>query len=304
MIITMKKMKKFLSIVIITLFSFIALLPCNANADSTSLKENQQMINQLTSQVDLNTNSDKIVTSKSDAIYQDSNDNIANGTTKIYSKFKGVAAGEGATIGEIKWRISNEYVNGKSQFTYHIDDLIGVKPILMEVVLQVAVRNGVTDAPQPYGTATLTFNTAEITPGASKSMSVNARTGYLTVYGAYGALAPDGNPNYYTIGASTILTNKLNQYFPNYIDPVSGKQAVSGVRTDWAKTGSRPWNGRAAYIKDFESEYGQQSQTSYWNLVQIHHIRPRNFGGDDSFDNLMPVETSSHKLISKWFVNY
>ncbi|WP_143317874.1 HNH endonuclease signature motif containing protein [Clostridium sp. HBUAS56017] len=297
-------MKKFLSIVIIALFSFIGLLPFNAKADSTSLKENQQMINQLTSQVDLKTNSDKIVTSKSDAIYQDSNNNIANGTTKIHSKFKGVAAGEGATIGEIKWRISNEYVNGKSQFTYHIDNLIGVRPILMEVVLQVAVRNGVTDAPQPYGTATLTFNTAEITPGASKSMSVNARTGYLTVYGAYGALAPDGNPNYYTIGASTILTNKLNQYFPNYVDPVSGKQAVTAIRTDWALTGSHPWNGRAAYKKQFETQYGVQPQ-SYWDSVQIHHIRPRNFGGDDSYDNLMPVVTRpSHLLISKWFTNY
>lgn len=299
----MKKLKKFLTIALVALLCLVALLPYNAKAYSASFN-NQQMISQLTSKVNLNATTDKILTAQNDTIYQDSNNNIANGTTKIYPNSKGVVAGEGTTIGEIKWRISNEYVNGKSQFTYHIDNLTGVRPVLIEVVLQVAVRNGVTDTPQPYGTATLTFNPAEITPGSSKSMSVNARTGYLTVYGAFGALSPDGTPNYSTIGASTILTNNLNQYFPNYIDPVSAKQAKTGVRTDWAKTGSRPWNGRNAYIKNFEAKYGQQSQKSYWDLVQIHHIRPRNFGGDDSFDNLMPVETSSHKLLNKWFANY
>ena len=223
------------------------------------------MIQKLASQVDLVTESGQILDTKSNTIYQNSDSNITSGTTKIYPKknFNRLAAGEGVTIGEIKWHISNEYVNGKSQFTYHIDSLVGVNPISLEVLLQVAVSDGLTDALKLYGSEILTFNATEINPGANKSLSVNARIGYLTVYGAYGALAPDGSPNFYTIGATSILTNKLNQYFPNYTDPVSGKQAINGIRTDWVQTGSHPWNGRKAYIKQFEQQYGTQSQ-SYW----------------------------------------
>ncbi|WP_018664709.1 HNH endonuclease signature motif containing protein [Heyndrickxia acidiproducens] len=176
-------------------------------------------------------------------------------------------------------------------------------PVLLSVQLQVDSRNGITDAPTTYASKNLIFEASEIKTGAQKSLSVKAKTAYLTLYGAFGALMADGTPNYFSISPSTILTNKLNQYFPNYIDPVSGKQAIDGVRTDWQRTGSHPWNGRNAYIKQFESIYGDQPD-SYWSAVQIHHIRPRNFGGSDEFDKLMPVETTAHRLITTWFVNY
>lgn len=42
-----------------------------------------------------------------------------------------------------------------------------------------------------------------------------------------------------------------------------------------------------------------------WSSVQIHHIRPRQYGGAlNDFNNLMPVKTESHRAITSWFRNY
>lgn len=301
-------MKKFLSVVSAILLSFMVLLPFNVQADSI----NGQAVGKSVSQVNLKNNlRDTVITAKNDTIYQNSSNNIASGTSIVSKHKNSLSIGIKETVGTIGWRISNEYVNGKSQFTFHIDSLTGLKPVSLQVSLQVLLRNGVSDNPTPYGSSILSFNASEIEPGANKSLGVDARTAYLTVLGSFVAIEPpDATPNTFVITPATILTNKLNQYFPNYIDPVSKKQAITGVRTDWAVTGTHIWNGRKAYVKAFESQYGSQPD-SYWASVEIHHIRPRNFGGDDSYDNLMPVSKirtlpylSPHQLLSKWFLNY
>ena len=57
-------------------------------------------------------------------------------------------------------------------------------------------------------------------------------------------------------------------------------------------------------IKQYEEKYGKQP-SSFWSSVQIHHIRPRQYGGAlNDFNNLMPVKTESHRAITSWFRNY
>lgn len=313
-------MKKRLSVITIILISLISILQFKAKATSNiDIKSTQQNVNKIVSQIKSKTKQNKQIIIKKNNSIKNSDNNITNGTVKIKEEKNiilkgitrnittksGIKNSEGATIGIVNWRISNECVNGKSQFTFHIDSLEGVHPIFMSVTLQVVVRNGIKDMPTIYGTSNFNFNIAEIKPGSSKSLSVNPRTGYLTVYGAFATVAPNGHQNYNDIPPESILTNKRNQYFPNYTDPVSKKQVITGVRTDWAKTGSRGWNGRNAYIRKFEKEYGEQPKEKYWDLVQIHHIRPRNFGGSDSYENLVPVKYDpSHKLLNKWFRYY
>lgn len=297
----MKNTKKIVQMVFAIILSIFMLLPYNvAAAENIDISEKQQMLNQAEMQTDSGDNLQEIVTSDSNE-YKDTA-NLISSVTNVSSGFNDktlfkVRAAASQTVGEIAWRISNEYVNGKSRFTYHIDKLTGVRPVYIAVLLTVTRRDGLADTPKTYGNKMITFDANEITEGASKSIDVDAKTGYMYLYGTSGYLSPDGTPSYGQILTPTILVNNKNQYFPNYIDPVSKKQAVDGVRTDWAKTGSRPWNGRKSYIKQFETNYGTQAE-SYWNAVQIHHIRPRNFGGEDTFDNLMPVETSSHRLIT------
>ena len=100
------------------------------------------------------------------------------------------------------------------------------------------------------------------------------------------------------------LQNKLAQDFPEYVDPVSHKDAESPLRTDWTRLGQSPsWNGRQAFINRFNATYGTQS-ADWWSARQIHHIRPRIYGGTDDFNNLLPVPNANHYLITSWFRNY
>lgn len=114
-----------------------------------------------------------------------------------------------------------------------------------------------------------------------------------------------GNVAFYPITQGPIeLQNKLAQNFPEYVDPVSHKDAESPLRTDWTRLGQSPsWNGRQAFINQFNATYGTQS-ADWWSVRQIHHIRPRIYGGTDDFNNLLPVPNANHYLITSWFRNY
>lgn len=114
-----------------------------------------------------------------------------------------------------------------------------------------------------------------------------------------------GNAAFYPITQGPIeLQNKLAQNFPEYVDPVSHKDAESPLRTDWTRLGQSPsWNGRQAFINRFNATYGTQS-ADWWSARQIHHIRPRIYGGTDDFNNLLPVPNANHYLITNWFRNY
>lgn len=42
-----------------------------------------------------------------------------------------------------------------------------------------------------------------------------------------------------------------------------------------------------------------------WNNYDIHHIRPREFGGTNNFDNLVPVERQTdHRLFNEFWREY
>ncbi|MEK1315966.1 HNH endonuclease, partial [Limosilactobacillus fermentum] len=109
-------------------------------------------------------------------------------------------------------------------------------------------------------------------------------------------------------GVFSPIMDKLAQNFPEYVDPVSHKDAESPLRTDWTRLGQSPsWNGRQAFINRLNATYGTQS-ADWWSARQIHHIRPRIcpriYGGTDDFNNLLPIPNANHYLITSWFRNY
>lgn len=115
---------------------------------------------------------------------------------------------------------------------------------------------------------------------------------------------PKGTASLENIKSSTIVTNKVNQYFPNYVDSISKKSALYKFSNKWKILKKSPsWNGRKKYITDFEKKYGKQS-ANYWSSREIHHIQPRKQSGGNEFSNLMPVKKDPHKLLTKWFRNY
>lgn len=117
----------------------------------------------------------------------------------------------------------------------------------------------------------------------------------------------DGTNRVFPINPSGIyLQNKIGQNFPQYIDPVSKKNALTPVRTDWKKLpATKPWTqtDRGVFIKQYSESFGNQPD-SFWKSVDVHHIKPRIYNGGNEFQNLMPVERNAHQLITTWFANY
>lgn len=61
---------------------------------------------------------------------------------------------------------------------------------------------------------------------------------------------------------------------------------------------------RYYYIKQWH-DMGYETPPGGWNLYDIHHIKPREFGGDNSFENLIPVPRSLHnQSITPWWRNF
>ena len=73
---------------------------------------------------------------------------------------------------------------------------------------------------------------------------------------SFNAVMADGTSNPGANGQITpILTNKKGQIFPQYVDPVSKKDAESTISTTWKKLAKSPtWNGRSKYIKQYEEK--------------------------------------------------
>ena len=93
-------------------------------------------------------------------------------------------------------------------------------------------------------------------------------------------------------------TNKNGQSYPELKDPRTGEnikfpegdlqRVPKDQRVDWDSY------DRYNYIKEWYDR-GYDTPTGGWENYDIHHIQPREFGGDNSFWNLVPVERSLHQ---------
>jgi len=61
---------------------------------------------------------------------------------------------------------------------------------------------------------------------------------------------------------------------------------------------------RGAFIKQWYDE-GLETPAGGWADYDIHHIVPREYGGTNSFDNLVPVLRTTHQQeVNAWWRNY
>lgn len=96
----------------------------------------------------------------------------------------------------------------------------------------------------------------------------------------------DGTVNYTTYNK---LFNKRAVPYPEYTCPVSGIYCVPPYYSNFAAGTSVAWNGRNAYIKWFNNTYNGGKDPWDWSGYQIHHIRPRKYGGTNEYSNLIPL---------------
>ncbi|WP_169501861.1 HNH endonuclease signature motif containing protein, partial [Kribbella catacumbae] len=103
--------------------------------------------------------------------------------------------------------------------------------------------------------------------------------------------------------------NSKGEKYPQVTDPRTGKpihhpgsdlqRVPKDKRVGWDSS-----KDRYAYIKEWHDR-GLPAPEGGWAKYDIHHIKPREFGGDNSFNNLVPVERKVHQQqLNPWWINY
>ncbi|HBZ79858.1 MULTISPECIES: HNH endonuclease signature motif containing protein [Brevibacillus] len=111
----------------------------------------------------------------------------------------------------------------------------------------------------------------------------------------------------YDVGTAYLLNKKAIEY-PVYEDDNSGIVMFEPERADlpWVPNNQREPrdnNMRSKYVKWYENRHG--SPDFNWNDVDIHHIIPLSYGGDNSYNNLIPLPEDFHDdEVTPWWRNY
>ncbi|MDR1158178.1 MAG: HNH endonuclease [Oscillospiraceae bacterium] len=147
-------------------------------------------------------------------------------------------------------------------------------------------------------------NTTNITawPGSTQVSSTPSASKFwdVTITGTM-----DGESFYYS--TYDLLFNKKAVEYPDITDCFGNVFMTVPSSSSWAKV-SAPLPAlttaqRNAYIAWYEQTYNNGNSLN-WNDVQIHHIKPRAYGGTHANSNLMPLKTSVHTTVNTWWANY
>ncbi|WP_223066015.1 HNH endonuclease [Paenibacillus caui] len=138
----------------------------------------------------------------------------------------------------------------------------------------------------------------------TKTISIT-QTGYYQVKFTLDVFFSNGTQKSYNASSDTVLLNRMARPYPTiYTDPISGK-SVSEPSADWTKTSS-PVSWTQTDINRFRTWYeGTYNLTNFqWGAYEIHHIRPRIYGGTNDNSNLIPLPPSIHSSYTAFFSGY
>jgi hypothetical protein len=100
-------------------------------------------------------------------------------------------------------------------------------------------------------------------------------------------------------GASdAVLFNRAGREYPSVLNPGTGKPIPfpSGKLEKVAVSDRVPWGAqeRGDFIKQWYKR-GYSTPPGGWSEYDIHHVLPREYGGTNAFENLVPVERDTHQ---------
>ncbi|WP_236546237.1 HNH endonuclease signature motif containing protein [Anoxybacillus sp. PDR2] len=102
------------------------------------------------------------------------------------------------------------------------------------------------------------------------------------------------------------LLNKKGVIYPYYRDPRMRKVMKKPSSTTWDRVPKEQrvkWSTsqRDKYLDWYIENYGFIIKSFY----EVHHIRPREYGGNNDYSNLIPLLSSFHrKVVNPWWTNY
>ena len=100
-----------------------------------------------------------------------------------------------------------------------------------------------------------------------------------------------------------------NMAFPNGVDSrIPKEDRVGWYRNQKEANLYRTNNTDILCKRDYIDEWykrGYETPEGGWGLYEIHHIKPREFGGNANFENMMPILIGTHrKSVTPWWNNY
>ncbi|WP_339167165.1 HNH endonuclease signature motif containing protein [Brevibacillus sp. FSL L8-0520] len=183
--------------------------------------------------------------------------------------------------------MTSDYPNGEVTSNVRVSAVLGS-------ITSVAFRHEITRSVYERGSYRYeNYKTARIPyprVGRTEYVSANADTFWWsgdmsgTATTAQGGVVPINKIN----GPEKILTNRLGEIYPDYVDPQSNIELIKPDANLVKLTRDRSSNYRKNFEKHYESYYGKP-QYFDWDDVEIHHMIPLEYYGTNDVDNLIPV---------------
>jgi len=107
------------------------------------------------------------------------------------------------------------------------------------------------------------------------------------------------------VGSEDSTINDRGEGYPEIIDPRTGEPipfpegdleiVPQDERVGWGAA------QRQAFIQEW-NDRGYEPPPGGWEECEIHHIKPREYGGTNDFENLVPVLATEHRgLLNPWW---
>jgi len=136
------------------------------------------------------------------------------------------------------------------------------------------------------------------------SISIPAGTGHYMAIHRVDTLINNQAPNGIAATSYACINRTGHMWQFNYTDRVSGKR-IEEPPTNYVKHAryGRPSTLRTFYFNWYRNTFGISLPESA-SIFEIHHIRPLEFGGDNTASNLIHLSPHSHRAITGWFAGY
>jgi RHS repeat-associated protein len=110
------------------------------------------------------------------------------------------------------------------------------------------------------------------------------------------------------LAKATSMLNKAGKFYPSVPDLRTGKPIPlpSGVMGRVDKADRVAWGAkeRGAFIKEWYDK-GYDTPRGGWGEYDIHHVQPKEFGGNNDFWNLAPVQRQTHQQeFNPWWSSF
>ncbi|ASS63843.1 MULTISPECIES: HNH endonuclease signature motif containing protein [Bacillus] len=194
--------------------------------------------------------------------------------------------------------------------TIKIASIVGEKPIVIEARNDLYESNTYSGK---YGRVFLhnrEFLGKDIKVGKSYSKSYYPKktkffmSQHTSVAGWKGSL-----PDTSTGTLAPALANKIAWLYPKIINTHNNKTMPLPAKANFPKIPLEDrvkWDSskdRDNYIKKYIEKYGNPKWK--WSEFDIHHVLPREYGGNNSFNNLYPLTRDIHQqIVNPWWMKY